>query len=67
MLTRAVLGRSHGAAADPLNGMKWEGIDWDYAVRTADRVGSLALLGVALARDGTPRPAEVDRIGRAHV
>ena len=61
MLTRAVLGRSHGVTADPLNGLRWEGIDWDYAVRTADRVGSLALLGVALARDGTPRPAEVDR------
>lgn len=61
MLTRAVLGRSRGTNPDPLSGVRWEGIDWDYAVRAADRVGSLALLGVALARDGTPRPPGVDQ------
>jgi hypothetical protein len=61
MLTQAALAGSRSAGADPFHGVRWEGLDWDYAVQIAERLGSLPLLGVALARAGPPRPPAVDQ------
>lgn len=61
MLARAALSRARNADADPISGVRTEEIDWDYAVQAADRVGSLALLGVALAQNGIATPEAVDQ------